>query len=1428
MEQFGRYQLTRRIGSGGMAEVFLARTEVAQGLSKQLVIKKIHPAFARSRQFAAMFVDEARVCLGLNHPNIVQVFDFGQIGDSWYLAMEYVEGLDLLRLEHEAGRRRLAFPETLAAYLVQQIAKGLDYAHRKTDDEGEPLGIVHRDVSPQNVLVSLDGAVKLTDFGIARARDVHDEAGVVKGKFAYMAPEQARGEVVDRRADVFSAGVVLFELITGQPLYAGKGKEALEQVRSSVVPQPRKLNPAISPALEAITLRALTFDREQRYQTGRDLQHALGQFQFEHARERGGPVDSGGLAQFVAGVVRPGSADPAGRRSAPIAPRPRPPSAGPGEAAAAEWRDAREKKHVFVVEAKVTGGEALARRLGQRDADRVLDEFQGLARELAYKHDAYVHRSEDAILTLVVGLPVAAEDDASRAIRLALALIEALDGIGLDLAPDLRLAAGIQRGVALVRRRRGARFGYELSAATTSVARRLATEASGGDVLCGGAVYRVAQAEWNFEELTTIDLSPTDPGASAATAASEPVVAPGLRARVYRLRGAKSRSQRGRERAAGVLCSRPTELGVLRDAYRNALAAGRHRHLLVVGDEGIGKRGLVNAFLAGLAQDEIVVVRAVARAATSGVPLGLIGDLAREALAIPERADPRELGRRIDEIALRLPAERREEDAPLARRALALVLGLERADRADEDHRALLAQAAGLAERHLAAPRPLVVVLENFDRADDPSLQLVEDALEITAGRARPVVVLLTTRDDPRVHELARRAGLDQVRLDELDEAARLAFFERRFAAGEQVRELARHVLSRTGGNPFFINETIDALIDRGVVRAEPGGLEVGKLRWVKRDVALGTPTTVEAVLVARIDQLPTPEKEALIHGAVLGRRFEPAALAELLGRPVDDALARLVERRMLERDLGWRVFKNEHTMTVAYGLVPEEERRELHRTAARQALAAAGYRPGRDDAAVARHLEQAGDHDAAADRYLAAAGHTAEQGAGPDALRMLARVLKLAGPDDHARRFAARALRESVQRRLGRRPAQLRELDGLRREAEALGDPARRAQAAARQAQFYLDVRRPAQARKAAAPALELAHAADDRAAEAEALRLHAEIAVLEGQGAEALALTDQALALAAEPGREAQDRRAAILKTRGAALWILGRLREAIEVDLESLVIYRALGLPRLEARSLNNLGVVFVALGEPEQALAYYKSALKLDQEHGDREAMALVLGNIGECYTDLGDLERGERYLDKAIELAEQQGDGRIPADLLVSSGQVAAARGSLDAAIARFERGLESALEVGDRYQEVRALTYLALAELDDGQPAGRVLDRARAAAAKAHEVALTIGEIFAVAVQGLALARLGRADEGAELTRAAVAMQAARQQPEGAEQILWFHARVCDAAGRADDARAAATLAWAEVESRAARLSAELRATYLASRIPRAIAAMVG
>ncbi len=1465
-----------------MAEVFLARTSVAQGLTKQLVIKKIHPAFARSRQFAAMFVDEARIALGLNHPNIVQVFDFGQMGETYFLAMEYVEGLDLLRLMQEVARRRGAIPFGLCAYVVQQVAKGLDYAHRKTDDFGEPLGIVHRDISPQNVLLSFDGAVKIVDFGIARARDVHEEEGVVKGKFAYMAPEQARGELVDRRADVYSAGVVLFELATGRPLHPGKGKEVLDQVKSGAIPRPRDVNPEIPEPLEEIILRSLTFHKDDRYQTGRDFQNALGRFQFEVGRESGDLCDSGSLAQFISHALKPGdrpmtqrppssppvpverdgargaessqraaaetrpvrhsaglaavvepAADGAdGGRAAPaeahgVTPRDGVSRSGgdrPGGEAAAGRREARERKHVLVLEGQIGGTQALERRLGRREALRLLQDFFSVARDIAYKHEAYVHRIDESGLTLVVGLPVASEEDPSRTIRLALALIDALDAIGLDVEPELRLAIGIQRGVALVKRASGARFGYELSAATTGMARRLASEAQGGDILCGGAVARVAGGDWAFQEVATIELP-------IGTDESEDTASGGSRsARVYRVRGPKERAQRMRERERGLpatgLFGRQLELKALRDAYREVLVKGEHRQVVIVGEEGVGKGALVSAFLETLGRGEAMVLRAAARAATSFTPLGILADLGRELLGLAEGAEPREVVRRLEQ-ALRL-FYRAKEDEPEVRaqvRAIAPLLGGRADDGAEMDadeRRERIKKLLYRLEREFAPDRPLLVVVEDAHWADDQSLEMFADLA--VAPQTRGLMNIFTSRPDQRIQQLAGSRDAEVVRMEELDEESRTSMVMSRLIPDDSARELARHILSRTGGNAMFIREMIDALVDRGILVADPpDGEYPGRLRWVVRDAPLMMPATVESLLVTRIDRLPAAEKEVLICASVLGRRFPAGLIDQLLGRAAGDAVAALVERRLLRHEASQLAFRNDLTMGAAYGLIPEEERTALHRSAAAYLSAAVSYRPGQDDALIARHLELAGDAEGAADRYLRAAAHAMDVGGSQDALRQLTRALKLLPAHDHERRFTARSQRELVLRRLARRPAQLRDIDAMRREAEALGAPDKLALAHSRQAQFYIDVRRLPAALKAAAPALHYAREARNPLYEAEALRLRAEVARLLGQNAEALNLCEQALALCGND-RDGLNQRATILNNRGTTLWNMGHLHESIDAYAETLVIYRMLKQPRLEARALNNMGVVFSALGEAEEALAHYKSALKLDQEMGDRAAIALKLGNIGQCYADLGDLERGERYLAKALKICQEGEDRSSMTDVLISIGQVHFQRGDTGGALDMFQRGLGLASEVGDRYQQIRGLIYLSLALVESGGSGEEALEHARAATELARKTLVTMGEIYGLAAQGVALARLGRAAEGAELTGQAVALQSKTEQPEGSEQILHFHARVSEAAGRLDDAREALRRARAEVDRKAARLAdASLRATYLAAETPRLI-----
>jgi serine/threonine protein kinase/predicted ATPase len=1448
MELFGKYSLVRKIGAGGMAEVFLARTAVAQGLAKTLVIKKIHPAFARSRQFVTMFVDEAKIALGLNHPNIIQVFDFGAVGDTYFLAMEYVDGMDLLRLLQDMARDRKRLPYGLAAYIVQQVAKGLDYAHRKADEFGEALGIVHRDISPQNVLLSWDGAVKIVDFGIARARDVHEDEGVIKGKFAYMSPEQARGEPVDCRSDVFALGIVLYELVAARPLFPGKGKEVLELVKAGAIPPVRDHAPELPDALERILARALAYHRGDRYQTARDLQNDLGRFQLEEAQKSGELLDSGALAQFLAQLVptdrrKPSSRPPAAKdergasAQTPVSVVPLSLGAlGDDDDAAIAGRDTadlRTRKYVYVLEGILRGTGALERRLGRDRAQRLTAEFMQVAKDVAFKNDAVVDAArhdarpgEFGALRLVVGLPVAGEDDAARAIRIALALVDALDGIGSDVEPELRLSLGIQRGVATVPRRAlPGRPAFELEEQTTGFAHKLAQLARGAEILVGGRVFRAARADWSFEPLPAIDLPAETDTQSRADEDTEPGV---RRARVYRLRGPKERAQRLRERlrSGGKATDRDLELKQVRDAWRDVRVTKRKRQLVIVGDTGVGKRTLVTAFLDSIAPGEAYVLRTSTRVGTAMTPYGVIADLARDILGLAEGAEPHEVQRRIERaLPLVFPGvgEDQTREARGARDVIGLLLGIRPTGGDDidpDERRQRVLQIMLRVEQRLQPDKPLIVVGEDVHWSDQESLDLFAQLLKISTSR--PVLGIVTTRPEPRVLRAAKDSGAELIVLDELSPTARRRAIVDKFVPGHDIADLVEQIVARAGGNPFFIHELLDALIERGVVVADPeDGEHPGLYRWVKRDAAIQVPSSIEDVLATRFDRLPPGEKQVLLHAAVLGRTIPASAASALVGRPATGDLDELVRRGLLVPHENEFRFKNDMIMTVAYGLVAPEDRTRLHRIAAERIASASGYRAGQDDATIARHLELAGDAIQAAERYLRAAGHAVDVGGNADAFRQLSRALKLLPADDHARRFVAHKQREEILRRLARRPQQLREIHALRKEAEALGDPGKLAHAHAALAQFYIEVGKAPAAARAVVPALEYARAAGDKLAEAEAIRLRAAISRLIGQNDEALRLGEQALALTAAAGSGPPHllARAKILNNQGTTLWTMGRLEQAIEAYAEALVIYRALRLPRQEAHALNNMGIVFNALGEFEEALAHYKSALKLDQSLGDRAGIAYKLGNIGQCYADLGDLDRAQSYLGKAMKIAVETGDDSTEADAAISLGQVELLRHRPDEATGLFERGLELATAGRDRYQEIRALEYIALAQLESGTPPEGALELARSATELARKMPMMVGIIHGLAFQALALSRLGQHAQAVAESRESVRLLDAQTRPEGAEHILAWHAQVLVAAGLPDEAAAIRSRGRAEVLAKAERLAdPELRRMYLASR----------
>ncbi len=278
--KFGQYVLLEKIATGGMAEVWKARMRGVEGFQKIVAIKKILPHLSDNEDFIEMFIDEAKLAAQLNHNNIIHIYDLGMIQNSYYIAMEYVDGWDLKTILKRAQDRDQPMSVELALFVASKIASALDYAHRKRDLHEKDMSLVHRDVSPQNVLISEEGDIKLCDFGIAKAasKASHTQAGALKGKLQYMSPEQAWGKSIDRRSDIFALSAVLFEMLTGRKLFAGDNEmSTLEQVREGRVVPPSQLNDELTPEIDNIVLKGLQKDAEDRYQTAGELARDLDQ-----------------------------------------------------------------------------------------------------------------------------------------------------------------------------------------------------------------------------------------------------------------------------------------------------------------------------------------------------------------------------------------------------------------------------------------------------------------------------------------------------------------------------------------------------------------------------------------------------------------------------------------------------------------------------------------------------------------------------------------------------------------------------------------------------------------------------------------------------------------------------------------------------------------------------------------------------------------------------------------------------------------------------------------------------------------------------------------------------------------------------------------------------------------------------------------------
>ena len=304
---FGRYLLLKRLSRGGMGEIFLAKLGEIQGFEKLVIIKKILPHLVADQEFIKRFIDEAQVAIKLQHANVAPVFEVGKVDGEYFLAIEYIEGRDLRRMITRQREERTRLPSDLAMFVVREMANGLAYAHRRTDESGRSLALVHCDISPPNVMVSFEGEVKIIDFGIAKSaiRIAETNPNMGFGKFGYMAPEQlVRGGIVDKRTDVYAAGVVLYELLTGERLFTfpegADYRQIARMVTQGKFKPPSQRDPRLDPGLDPIVMKALASNKDDRYQTAEEFRDGI-QVKLSQMNPT---INADALAHFMRGLFR--------------------------------------------------------------------------------------------------------------------------------------------------------------------------------------------------------------------------------------------------------------------------------------------------------------------------------------------------------------------------------------------------------------------------------------------------------------------------------------------------------------------------------------------------------------------------------------------------------------------------------------------------------------------------------------------------------------------------------------------------------------------------------------------------------------------------------------------------------------------------------------------------------------------------------------------------------------------------------------------------------------------------------------------------------------------------------------------------------------------------------------------------------------------
>jgi eukaryotic-like serine/threonine-protein kinase len=972
---FGRYRLLERLGQGGMAEVFKAKSYGVEGFEKILVIKRILPELARRQDFVDMFIHEAKLAVRLSHANIVQVFDLGKapMGDSspgaqptdgYYIAMEYVHGLDLASVLARSRRQQLVLPVQLGVYVASEVAKGLDHAHRRRDEQMRPLGIVHRDVSPQNVLLSFEGEVKVTDFGIAKARGALDQ-GVedtrsrkLQGKFGYMSPEQARGESVDARSDLFSVGTLLYECVAGvNPFTAPTTFETLRRVQACEYPPVELLRPDVPPELVSILKTAMARAPADRFADAGRMYEALLAFLYAQGSRFGAHDLAELLARFRESAEGAPDAEPMLEAEQGHPGTERTPVEVPSSRQASSSVRITSGLRSAAMDRAVDMGErrevtALVLELPRETPAPVVDK----AASIVERWGGRVLRREAGHIAAIFGLGDPDGRDTEMATRCALVALRGLDTV----RPP---AAGLHTGRIHVTSAgdptEDARLGTMLD-----TARDLARVRDGKAAISTAAMRQV-KSLFEFESMNESDRAPPN------------------------VSGVLVKDVRGPGDAFGRFIGRKEELRRIGEVL--AAATKRTARVLTIrGDHGVGKTRLLYEVERRLRKGGYNVGFHIAACPPSGTefPLsGIVcmlqvlcavaeGDAPDRILAVQPRL--RALGLQADEVS-----------------AVLVALGAT-IPSAPGNQKTLLRHAFTRMVQSLCEDRPHTFAWDVAHAMDEESFAMLEDVMRRL--KQSRVVFLFAARagfshpfegvDGHAALDLGDLAGPDVEKL-----------VASRLGVDSVPDELLRFVRARAGGHPLFVEEVIKGLVEAGAVTV--GDRRVVSLKLVGQDLAL--PKTLRGLVASRVARLSSEDRATLQAAAILGDPIDATVLAAVLGQAMpslERSIATLKDRELLVQTRPSEVrFSSPLIPEIVVDALTPEAAREMHAAAGHALEITLGPRAWEQAGRIAGHLYEAGDRERAAGYFAKSGERRLETRQLEAAARDYARAIALTDP---------------------------------------------------------------------------------------------------------------------------------------------------------------------------------------------------------------------------------------------------------------------------------------------------------------------------------------------------------------------------------------------------------------------------------------------